>query len=146
MENLKREKLVLDTCLILVQHFRNIIEADIGGFHTRIFNYILHPEYDFVGVGQSIEVIKQPNDIHYEHIVPCAVLISETERLIKEGKLSDDAIASLLHEHWKIAKITKAQAKTLDSKATGLKSKMPKEWCFGGNTYARLDECDIKLS
>jgi hypothetical protein len=148
MSNNSKEGLVYRTCVLLVQHFRNLIEARAGGFncgfHSRIFQHMLHREFDFVGIGQSAEVTNE-SGFHPEHVVPCAVLISETCRLIEENGLSDTEIAKLLQKHWKIARITKEQARQMDV-GLGYKSEMPSGWCFEfGETLARLDAARITL-
>jgi len=144
MSHNSKEELVYRTCVLLVQHFRNLIEARAGGFncgfHSRIFQHMLHWEFDFVGIGQSAEVTNE-SSFHPEHVVPCAVLISETCRLIEGNVLSDTEIAKLLQKHWKIARITKKQASEIDKH---YKSTMPLGWCFEfGETLARL--AHIKL-
>jgi hypothetical protein len=97
---------------------------------------MLHPEQDFVFAGRSAAV--QPDSkIHPEHVVPCAVLISECRRMIAEGA-ADAQIAPLLAKHWKVATITTDEQKRLDQKH-GYKSKMPPGWRFeDGDTFARF--------
>lgn len=131
--------------LLLVQHFRDCLERDRKGLHSRVFSHFLHPEFDFVGAGRSQDVING-EPVHPEHVVPCAVLIEETCRLIKQGAL-DAEIARLLSKHWKIALISKKQANHLDSKdRLNLKHTMPDGWCFeNGNTYERLNMAGIEL-
>ena len=144
MNAVSKNELVYKTCLLLVQHFRNLLDAKFGGFNSRIFQHMLHWEYEFVGIGESIE-LKDESTFHPEHVVPCAVLISETCRLIELNVLSNEEIATLLQKHWKIAKITKEQAKHIDYKL-GYKSSMPKDWSFEtGNTLARLELAKITL-
>ncbi len=144
MTHNSKEELVYRTCVLLIQHFRNLLQAGIGGFNSRIFQYMLHWEYDFVGVGQSAEVTNE-SGYHPEHVVPCAVLIEETCRLIKENVLNDTEIAKLLQKHWKIARITKEQAKQIDF-GLGHKSTMSPGWCFeSGETLARLNAVKITL-
>lgn len=131
--------------LHLVRHFKDCLERDGKGIHSRIFNYLLHPEGDFVGAGQSQEVING-EPVHPEHVVPCAVLIEESCRLLKQG-VTETEIARLLSMHWKIAFISKAQAAYIDSKdGLNLKSSMPDGWCFeSGDTYERLKRAEIML-
>jgi hypothetical protein len=144
MSHNSKEELVYRTCMLLVQHFRNLLEAGHGGFHSRIFQHMLHWEYDFVGIGQSTEVTIE-SGFHPEHVVPCAVLIEETCRLIQESVLNDTEIASLRQKHWKIARITKEQAKQIDF-GLGYKSTMPPGWRFEfGETLARLNAAEITL-
>jgi len=144
MVTYRKEEIVYRTCLTVVRHIRNHVEEERGGVHTRLFSHILHPEEEFVYIGQSPEVVSASN-IHPEHVVPCVVLIEETRRLIKEGKLGDEEIAKLLQKHWKIAFITKDQAKLVDYDL-GYKSKMPDGWCFEtGDSLARLNEANITL-
>ncbi len=130
--------------LLLVKHFKDCIERG-NGFHSRIFTYFLHPEADFVGVGQSQDVI-DGEPIHPEHVVPCAVLIEETCRLIALEK-PEEYIARLLSKHWKIVFISKNEAMHLDSKhGLNMKHRMPDGWDFeSGNTYERLNIAKINL-
>lgn len=137
---------VYETCLLLVAHFRNIIQfSEKGfGFNTRIFSHILHPEKEFVYAGQSKNVNTE-TPTHPEHVVPCATLITECQRLIRAGTLSDEEIATLLQKHWKLATITKEEQGILDLKL-GHKSTMPANWDFEtGDTFARLKEAGIVL-
>ncbi|MDH5205188.1 MAG: hypothetical protein OEW36_05960 [Hylemonella sp.] len=131
--------------LHLVRHFKDCLERDGKGFHSRVFNYFLHPEGDFVGAGQSQEVING-EPVHPEHVVPCAVLIEESCRLLEKG-VSETEIARLLSKHWKIAYISKAQAAHIDSKeGLNLKNSMPDGWHFeSGDTYERLKRAGITL-
>lgn len=88
------------TCLLLVDHFRNILllSKNGAGFHTRMFSHILHPEKHFVYAGQSEQVTSE-TPIHLEHVVPCATLIAECKRLIKAETHSQEDIAILLKKH-----------------------------------------------
>lgn len=132
------------TCKALVGLFRDQIEGNLECVHTRIFNYILHPEAEYVYCGMSREA-KSGGPPHPEHVVPCSVLVGECFRLIKEGKLSDTEIARLLQKHWKIAIISKAEAMRLDSELN-LKSRMPENWRFeDGDTLARLKMAGIPI-
>ena len=144
MESASKDSLIYKTCELVVQHFRNLLEAGLGGFNSRIFQHMLHWEYDFVGIGSSKEALGT-SDFHPEHIVPCAVMIAEVKRLITEGNLSDSEIAKLLQKHWKIARITKEQAKYIDFQL-GYKSSMPDGWSFEeGDTLARLKAANISI-
>ena len=139
MTTYTKEQVVHRTCLIVVRHIRNHVEEDRGGINTRLFSHILHPEVDYVYAGRSPEVVVD-SDIHPEHVVPCAVLVDETRRLIREDKANDKEIeiAQLLQRHWKIAFITKKQARYIDVDL-GYKSSMPRGWCFEtGDTFERL--------
>ena len=140
---MKKEDLVYKTCLVIIQHFKNLIEYGSKGFHSRIFEYLLHPQYEYVGAGKSKEV-KEGSDPYPEHVVPCAVLRDETKRLIKENR-NDEYIAKMLQKHWKVAMITQEQANYLDKKL-GYKSTMPDGWNFEiGDTFARLKAANIIL-
>ena len=139
-----KDELVYRTCVALVRHFSNIIEYGNVGFHTRIFQHILHPEYDFVGAGKSKEVTEDSGS-YPEHVVPCAVLIKETKRLLEEGKYEIEEIARMLQKHWKVVMITPEQARFIDYEL-GYKSSMPDGWNFEtGDTFARLIAASINL-
>lgn len=131
-------------CLALVTLFRAQAKANLKNVHSRVFNYILHPEQHYVHVGQSVNV-KADVATHPEHVVPCAVLVKECFRLIESGMSTDDEIAAMLQRHWKIVTITKTEAKRLDQEFK-LKSKMPDDWSFEtGDTFARLENAGIVL-
>jgi len=142
---MNNEETVHKTSLLLIEHFRDCMARENRGIHSRIFSHILNPEKHFITVGQSQEVI-DGKDPHPEHLVPCATLIEESCRLIKEG-MPDAMIADLLTKHWKIANISKEQAKYLDTKkGLNLQYSMPDDWSFEtGDTYARLKLAKIEL-
>lgn len=136
---------VFKASLLLVEHFGDCLRRGGKGIHSRVFSHILHPEKDFVFAGASQAVI-DGEKIHPEHVVPCAVLISETCRLINEG-MPNDEIAKLLSKHWRVAYISKKQADYLDTKnGLNLKNSMPPDWKFEtGDTFARLELAKIQL-
>ena len=140
---MNKEELVNRTCVILVRHFANLVDYG-DGFHTRIFEHVLHPEYDFVGVGMSQEAVKSEHR-YPEHVVPCAVLVQETRRLIEGGKHSVEEIAQLLRKHWKVALLSREQSRYIDHHLH-YKSSMPDGWDFEtGDTFARLIAANIVL-
>lgn len=147
MTSITKDELVYKTCLLLIQHFRNLIDGGKVGFNSRIFQHMLHWEFDFVGIGHSPEVTLE-SGIYPEHVVPCAVLINESCRLIEQERLSDEEIAKLLQKHWKIVRITPTQANYIDDskKGLGYKSTMPSGWDFEtGDTLARINEAEITI-
>ncbi|MCC2636588.1 MAG: hypothetical protein K0Q68_307 [Moraxellaceae bacterium] len=140
------DDILYKTSLLLVQHFKQRLEnKGVLGIHSRIFSIILHPEQSLTLIGRSRAVIDE-EPIHPEHVVPCAVLIRESCRLIEAG-VPDTTIAALLAKHWRIAHISKNEAARLDGKAgLNLKSEMPEGWCFEtGDTLARLQKAEIAL-
>ncbi len=138
-----KDEIIFETCKLLVRHFRNLIDHNGFGFHTRIFSHMLHPEKEFIFIGSSPESLSE-NDIYPEHVVPCAVLLRECRRMILENQ-PDSYIAELLQKHWKLAHITKKQAQRLDINLR-LKNIMPSGWTFEtGNSLARLEAANIKL-
>lgn len=140
-----KDESVYRASLLLVRHFKDCLARNGKGLHSRIFNYFLHPEVHFVGVGRSQSVV-DGEPTHPEHVVPCAVLIEESCRLLSQG-VSENEIARMLSKHWKIALISKEQAACLDSKSgLNLKHRMPEGWRFeSGDTYARLNLAKIEL-
>ena len=79
---------VYETCLLLVTHFRNLIQHGKPVSTQESFD-MLHPEKEFVYAGKS-EKVGTDTPTHPEHVVPCAKLITECQRLIREGKHSDE--------------------------------------------------------
>ena len=140
---------VFRACKILVDHFEECLARTkagmSAGFHSRVFSHFLHPEVCFVSSGKSKAVIDgEPS--HLEHVVPCVVLFSEVCRLL-EANIEKEKIAHYLSKHWKVAYISKAEAKLLDSKdQLNLKKSMPEGWAFEtGDTFARLNLAGIEL-
>lgn len=145
-----KEDVVFKTCLLLIKHFKNLIEYQQKtnqirvGYNSRIFQHMLHREQHFVVLGNS-EKLSEGVPSHPEHVVPCAYMIDELDRLIKEGKYSDEELARALQKNWKLAYITKDEADHLDF-GLKLKSRMPPEWDFmTGRPEDRLDLAGIKL-
>jgi hypothetical protein len=146
--------LVYETCVLLVKHYRNLLrdqrENNIVrplGCNSRLFEHMLHPEKFFVYAGKSKKVTSD-TPTHPEHVVPCAFLMEECLRLIKEEKCTDEEIAKLLQKHWKLVDITKEEQRKLDlsenNGGVGLKSTMPPGWTLeNGDTFARLTEAGI---
>ena len=147
MKVFSNDVIVFRTCLLLVKFFRNHQEEGRGA-HSRIFNYILHPEKEYVSYGIS-ESAENTQSHHPEHAVPCAVMRDECFKLIQHNNLGDGEIAALLMKHWKIVTITKEEQKILDAE---YKSTMPEEsdnskWCFEtGDTFARFTKKGIKIT
>lgn len=147
-----RDELLYKTCLLLVQHYKNLVEhhknnGERMGYHTRLFKHILHPEEAFCYLGRSekVDLNDNPQDSYPEHVVPCSYMIYELERLIKECKYSDKELAEALQKNWKIARITHEEAYKLDTELK-LKTKMPEGWDFmTGDPKARLEQAGIKL-
>lgn len=108
-----KDEMHLRACRALVALFRDQVEEGSRCVHSRIFNYVLHPESKYVSCGSSQEA-NSGLPTHPEHVVPCAFLIKECFRLIEEDNHSEDEIAKLLQKHWKIATISKPEAKKLD--------------------------------
>ena len=145
-----KEQFVYDTALVCVQHLKNALKyrkesGDGGGIHSRLMEDLLHPEEHFILCGQSQEVIDgKPS--RKEHVVPCVVLVDKTLRLLNAGK-DIEYIAKLFAKHWKVARISKDEARFIDSKkGANLKKRMPEGWCFEkGDTLARLKAAGIQL-
>ncbi len=136
---------IYKTSLLLVEHFSYCAQRGGKGIHSRIFSHILHPEEEFVAMGQSEEVMNGASP-YPEHVVPCVTLIEESLRLLDQG-MPKTEIAELLAKHWKIVFISKQQANYLDAKdGLNLKSKMPEGWKFeSGDTLARLNQAGIQV-
>jgi len=94
-------------------------------------------------LGQS-EKVTQENK-YLEHVVPCGYMMYELERLIKEGKHSDEELARALQKNWKVADLTEEETQKLNVELK-LKSTMPEGWDFmTGNPEDRLTQAGIKL-
>lgn len=155
MENLEKrtQEVVFQTCLLLIKHFRNLIEFQNEtnqirlGYNSRIFEHMLHKEDSFVFLGKSEKAAATTDRCRLEHAVPCSYMIDELDKLIKQKDYSDEELATALQKNWKVARITLEEAGYLDAKSgAGLKSKMPDGWDFMvGRPEERLEVAGIKL-
>lgn len=144
MATFTKDDVIYRVCKTVVQLIKNHVEEERGGIHSRLFSYVLHPEQDFVCIGKT-EAVINGEAVHPEHLVPCTILIQEVRRLLSEKTLEDVEIAKLLQKHWKIALISKEQARYIDYDL-GYKSTMPAGWNFeSGDTLARLHAAKITL-
>jgi len=92
-----REQIVLRASEVIVRIVRNHVEENRGGFHTRLFEHVLHPERHFVCIGKSQEAALIPeSEVHPEHVVPCLELFMQVKRLVQENKIPDHEISALL--------------------------------------------------
>lgn len=137
-----KDDILFKTCQIVVQWVKLHVDDRRGGLHTRIFSHILNPELDYVCAGISREALESNRSARYfEHVVPCRTLIVELRRLVACNERSADEIASMLMKHWKVALITKDQAREIDRH---YKSEMPEGWTFEtGDTMARLSGIEL---
>lgn len=137
-----KDEILFKTCQLVVQWVKLHVDDRRGGLHTRIFSHILNPELDYVCAGISREALEADRSARYfEHIVPCRTLIVELRRLVACNERSADEIASMLMKHWKVALITKDQAREIDRH---YKSEMPEGWTFEtGDTMVRLSGIEL---
>ena len=54
----EKNKLIFQTCLLLVGHITNLVEHEKStgiriGYHSRIFDSLLHPQEHFISLGKS---------------------------------------------------------------------------------------------
>ena len=147
--NKSMDEFVKATCLLVVQHYRNIIKLreDTGlnlGYHSRLLERMLHPEEKFILRGISKRA-KEENSRHKEHIVPLTYLADEMWKVLEENKLNDQECADLLYKHLGIAIITPEESRIIDID-NKLKINMPDGWGFGkDNPLDRLTYCGIEL-
>ena len=83
----EKNKLIFQTCLLLVGHITNLVEHEKStgiriGYHSRIFDALLHPQEHFISLGKSERLLDGVQG-RIEHVVPCAYIIEKLEELIK---------------------------------------------------------------
>ena len=116
---------------------------ETGTSDTRLLDCFLIPDTLTV-VGQSLAA--SPGDTCREHVVPRLWIIRECHRRLGHGA-SDHEIARLIRDNLKIVKISKEERSRLDRTTNlGLRQKMPIEWSFGGDIFARLQAAGIQWS
>ena len=86
----EKNKLIFQTCLLLVGHITNLVEHEKStgiriGYHSRIFDALLHPQEHFISLGKSERLLDGVQG-RIEHVVPCAYIVEKLEELIKEQK------------------------------------------------------------
>ena len=144
-----------NTCDLIIQHIQNIMvfQANIQkpwGGHSRFIERLVHPEDELVFKGYSNPVFQNlpvgSIPARKEHIVPMSYLFNSLWELIETDQLSDQELSAILKRNLGIAYITHDEQKKLDSKAYGLKTKMPDGWCLKtGDPLDRLKAADIEL-
>jgi hypothetical protein len=82
-----------------------------------------------------------PDNGYREHVVPCIMIHNEAIRMFVAGESVVD-VAQMIAENLAIVRITKDEAYKLDVEL-GLRTKMPTDWKFGDNIFARLDSAGI---
>lgn len=128
-----------NTCDVIIQHIKNMIllQSSINkswGYHSRFIERLVHPEDELIFKGYSKPIFQNlpvgAIPTRKEHIVPMSYLIDNIWELIKQRDLSDQDLSKILKRNLGIAYITHDEQKKLDSKAYGLKTKMPVGWCL----------------
>jgi len=124
---------------VLYSHWRvsnpgEKVSLQCGG-HTRLFDVLIPDAY--ITVGESVN-----GKGHREHVVPCALIRSESYGMFNDGYLIED-IAKMIEQNLKIVHITKEERHKLDVELA-LKITMPEGWSFEQNRpFARLDTAKI---
>lgn len=149
------DKHLENTCDVIIQHIKNVIlfQKNIKkpwGYHSRFIEWLLHPEDELIFKGYSKPIFQnQPIGTiptRKEHIVPMSYLLNNLWELIETQEVSDQDLSKILRRNLGIAYITHDEQKKLDSRISGLKTKMPNEWCFiTGDPLDRLKAVGIEL-
>ncbi len=106
------------------------------GGHTRLFDVLIPDAY--ITVGESVN-----GKDHREHVVPCALIRSESYRMFNDGCLIED-VTTMIEQNLKIVHITKEERQRLDVELA-LKITTPEGWGFEqNNPFARLEMADIE--
>jgi hypothetical protein len=105
------------------------------GMATDLFRWVIYTEWVCVGKSKS-------GGGHLEHVVPLAYLRDESTRMFEHG-LTVKEVAKFLKKNFKVVEITVKEADYLNSKESGLKYKMPRDW-DGTDEFARLRYCKIE--
>lgn len=127
------EKHVENTCYVIIQHIKNIINFQkntnkLLGNHSRFIERLLHPEDFFIFKGKSKCYYENPDLVRRkEHIVPMTYLIDQLWDLILADKHSDKELSDILKRNLGIAYISYEESLRLD-KGSGLKIDMPTGW------------------
>ena len=87
----EKNKLIFQTCLLLVRHIINLVEHEKStgiriGYHSRIFDSLLHPQEYFISLGKSEKLLDGVQG-RIEHVVPCAYIVEKLEELIKNKNI-----------------------------------------------------------
>ena len=125
-------------CMRIAMHIRGLWE-ETGRSDTRLLEGLFLPDA-FTVIGHSHNFTGKGRR---EHVVPRLFVIEKCIEMLDLGQ-DDKAIAEFIREHVKIIMISDEEQVRLDSRTTGLRQKMPKDWQPGGDIYARLKEVNVE--
>ena len=74
--------------------------------------------------------------------MPLAYLRDESNKMLRDGR-TVEYVAEFLKKNFKVVEITVEEPDYLNSKESGLKCKMPRDW-DGTDEFARLRYCKIE--
>lgn len=144
-----------NTCNVIIQHIKNIMLFQDNtkkpwGYHSRFIERLVHPEDELIFKGYSKPIFQNlpvgTIPARKEHIVPMSYLLNSLWELMETQNLSDQDLSKILKRNLGIAYITQEEQKTLDSRQSGLKTKMPEGWCIKtGDPLDRLKSIGIEL-
>ena len=83
------------------------------------------------------------NALTYEHSTPTKVLIETLLRFNEKGELTDDKIKEIISTYGNICIITNEEDKLLNK--YNLREKMPSDWNYGDNPFARYKKVGIEI-
>lgn len=97
-------------------------------------------DYDqFISLNKKTDLKK-----YREHLVPCIFLHKKIIQMILNENASIKSVAKLIKKYLKIVYISEENAFKLDYEFN-LKTRMPKDWSWGDDIFARLKEANIKI-
>lgn len=121
-----------------------------GGDKSAIFDWFYNNTLKNSGIVVGISKnARDTGDEYREHIVPCKLIVDRAIDIYQDGatpgELQDDKIefskikqvAKLIRDNLFVVKITKDEAKTIDS-SLGLQTQMPSGWKWGDDVFARI--------
>jgi len=135
-QEVSKEELLFRACERIAYVMKGMLE-DTGSTDTRLLGPPLVPDH-LVAVGRS-----QDDACCREHVIPRLVICNRAEAMLKGGAGTLE-VARFIAEHLKIVYLTQDQCDLLNKKKFfNLRQRMPENWEFGHDHFARLREAEI---
>jgi hypothetical protein len=121
---------------------------------NRYFYAVQNKDQDLINMSRTLLsadgydsdiAINKPSETrtYREHVVPCIKIHTEIMRRVMLTETTPEAIAQFIKDNLKIAYISVADRQRIDFEYKWL-TDMPKDWNWGDNITARLDETNTK--
>lgn len=121
-----------------------LINNGLGHLLRKTAREVLYADCQDLNITKGRSINYKEETKYREHVVPCIKIVERAAILTAEG-FTVEEVANFIRTHLVIILITREEAKYIDIDL-GLRDRMPENWSWGDNIFARLDEGNIKYS